>query len=78
MKYKAYVCVCVIYKNRNSGLLTSSKIIKIVSNEMFWLFLASQMIGKSYDNSVNSSCEVSLNISHDTSCSGKNFFFVMC
>nr|XP_019573318.1 PREDICTED: microcephalin isoform X1 [Rhinolophus sinicus]XP_019573319.1 PREDICTED: microcephalin isoform X1 [Rhinolophus sinicus] len=34
---------------------------------------SSQMIGKSYDNPVNSSCEVSLNISHDTSCSDKSF-----
>ncbi|KAM5276907.1 microcephalin isoform 2-T2 [Hipposideros larvatus] len=34
---------------------------------------SSQMIEKSYDNPVNSSCEVSLNVSHDTSCSDISF-----
>ena len=34
---------------------------------------ASQMVEKSDDNTVNSLCEASLNLSHDTLCSGKTF-----
>lgn len=39
------------------------------------MFSASQMIEQSDDNTVNLLHEASLNLSHDTLCSGKIIFF---
>lgn len=38
------------------------------------MFSASQIVEKSDDNAVNSLCEASLNLSHDSLCSGKIIF----
>lgn len=77
MKYKAPVDVCVIHKSRMGKLhwLHPLRHVKVVSDEMFGDVSAFQMPEKSQENPVNSTCEASLNISHDTLCSGKMIFF---